>query len=170
MLKTDKFIILDENNTEILSKTSNSKSSKDQGTAENLKLHLSELKSKFDNLNINYEEVFDFYKKVSSKQSFYKNVMMNYNIKQINLESQKDNYSKRINFIIKKQKNMNDFMNSNSKIEIILKRFLQFSETIQTEKKYEFEYLQSQNNKDFYKKCELLINIIKSFFEFIITL
>ena len=75
MLKTDRYIILDENNTELLSKTSSSKSGKDF-IEDTVKINLSVLKSKFENLNITYEEIFDFYKKVSSKQNFYKNVIM----------------------------------------------------------------------------------------------
>ena len=165
MLKTDRYIILDENNTELLSKTSSSKSGKDF-IEDTVKINLSVLKSKFENLNITYEEIFDFYKKVSSKQNFYKNVIMTYNVKQINLESQKDNYSKRINNIVTKHKNINYLMKTNSKVENIMKKFLNLSHKTQIEKSYNFDYLQSQNIKDFYKKCERLINTIKTSFEF----
>ena len=165
MLKSERFIFLDENNIE-LSKSSNSKLSKDVVLDEKLKLNLSELRNKFDNLNITYEEILDFYKKVYSKQSFYKNVMISYNVKQINLESKKDNYSKRIKLIMDKNKNINDFIKSNSKVENTFKKFLNFSKKVDDEKIFDYDHLQSQNNKDFYMKCERLINIIKSFFEF----
>ena len=133
MLKTDRYIILDENNTELMSKTSSSKSGKDF-MEDTVKINLSVLKSKFENLNITYEEIFDFYKKVSSKQNFYKNVIMTYNVKQINLESQKDNYSKRINDIVTKHKNINYLMKTNSKVENIMKKFLNLSHKTEIEK------------------------------------
>ena len=92
--------------------------------------------------------------------------MISYNFKQINLESKKDNYSKRIKLIMDKNKNINDFIKSNSKVENTFKKFLNFSKKVDDEKIFDYDHLQSQNNKDFYMKCERLINIIKSFFEF----
>jgi hypothetical protein len=44
-------------------------------------INMSEIKSKFENLNLEFEELFDFHTKVLNKRQFNRSLMINYNLK-----------------------------------------------------------------------------------------
>ena len=85
-------------------------------------------------------------------------------MKQINLETKKDKYSKRVNEIIAKNyKNIDDLIKSNSKIEHFIKKFELKLFREPEEPTYIFDLKNS--NKEFYKKCNNLVDEIRSFIQ-----
>ena len=86
------------------------------------KMLLSEIKKQFDELTLTYEEVNNYYSKMISAEKFTRQTMTNLNKKQIELETKKEKYSKKVNEIIKKDyKNFDDLIKNNE-------RFRQFME------------------------------------------
>lgn len=138
------------------------------------KIYLKDIKEKFDNLEIEYESLCNFYTKIITKTAFFHNNMMNLNFKIINLESKKDLYTKRVVTIMSKSyKNFDDLIKSNS-------RFQNFMESLQTElrtnrKAKNVEILLSRINShnnvrppiyvEFYEKLTEIISLLKSYYE-----
>jgi hypothetical protein len=170
MLKTQRFIINEEN--ENLNKTSVSKTSKSGHSEElKIKINLSEIKAKFDNLDLTFNQLYDLSKKISSKQNFYHNFIMTFNQKEINLEEKRDNYSTRINSILNRNyKNLDDLIKSNSKVQNLLKKFQNFSLKNEIRKMYEFPLKSFQMKTEFYGNIQKTFTLIKSFFEVLLTL
>ena len=130
------------------------------------KINLSEIKKKFDNLNIEYDDIFDLYSKITNKQTFNHNIMMKYNIKQIRLESAREAHSKRIQALVSKHyKNLDDLIKNNSKVEALMNKFQYMNYSYQKEiKTYSF-HENNVDNRDFFDKCSKLIYEVKSFFD-----
>ena len=60
------------------------------------KMLLSEIKKQFDELTLTYEEVNNYYSKMISAEKFTRQTMTNLNKKQIELETKKEKYSKKV--------------------------------------------------------------------------
>ena len=170
MLKSQKFVINEEN--ENLNKTTVSKASKSINSEEQkYKTNLSDVKAKFDNLDITFNQLYDLSKRISSKQNFYHNFIMTFNQKEISLEEKRDNYSSRISSILNKNyKNLDDLIKSNSKVQNLLKKFQNFTLKNETRKLYEFPMKLSQMKTEFYGNIQKTFTLIKSFFEVLISL
>lgn len=157
---SEKFMICDENlNSTKKGKFLNSEESKS-------KINLSDIKRKFDNLTIEYDDIFDLYSKIVNKKIFNHNIMTKYNIKQIRLESGRESYSKRIQGLVSKHyKNLDDLIKSNSKVEALMNKFQCMNYNYQKESKmYSFDN-KNVDNRDFFEKCSKLIYEVKSFLD-----
>lgn len=133
-------------------------------------INIADLKDKFENLDITFEDINDFYTKLNSQISHYQNTMMTFNKKQINLETQKDMYTDKVKEILKKNyKNFDELVKHNS-------RFSEFMKEYQTMIRHEHEKdkigkfltIPDNNNeyRKFYLKCNNIISEFKAFFEF----
>ncbi len=166
VFRSEKYIICEENST----RNNTPQRPKLTGNTEEIKskVNLSQIKKKFENLCLSYEDIINLYSKILNKQTFYQNIMVQYNFKQIKLESIRENYSQRIhNLLLKDYKNLDEFIKSNSRVETMMTKFQYLKYALQKHKKtYTFEEFEV-DNKDFYEKCSKLIYEVKSFFEFI---
>lgn len=130
-------------------------------------INLQNLKNKFDNLDVEFDEIFNFYTKIMNKLLFAKDYISMFNSKQIILESNKEKYSRRVNEIISKNYiNINDFIQSNSKFQSMRKFVLNEFKQNPSQRKFQFDLIDS--NKAYYSKCEKMIQVINSFFVFLI--
>jgi hypothetical protein len=144
---------------------------------EKCKIHLKDLKDKLDNLDMNFDTMFNFYTKIINKTNFFHNHMINFNFKQISLESKKDQYTKRVRQIIEKNsKNIEDLIKLNPKFQNLLKilnldiKNNDFTKIVK-EKIGNLDFISKVNmNKyeEFYIKCQKYFSDLKTFNEFII--
>ena len=87
LFQADKFKVVDEDNNTINMVTNSNVTNNDYRYA---KININSIKEKFKALDLTYEQIFEFYSKLSNKTIFYHNNMMLFNLKQIRLESNKD--------------------------------------------------------------------------------
>jgi len=102
------------------------------------KIYLKDIKNAFDNFDIDYEILYNFYSKIINKTSFYHHNMMTLNMKIIKLENSKDVYTIRVQNIMKNNyKNFGDLVKNNS-------RFANFMKNYQDELKMKSEMKQNK--------------------------
>lgn len=157
------------NNPNITNKFHNSK--------EKCKIYLKDLKEKLDNLDMDFDSMFNFYTKIINKTNFFHNHMINFNFKQISLESKKDQYTKRVKQIIEKNsKNIEDLIKFNPKFQNLLNvlnldiKNDNFTMIVK-EKIGNLDFISKVNlNKyeGFYIKCQKYFSDLKTFNEFLI--
>lgn len=137
------------------------------GLKEEQKILLSLLKEKYDNLDINFDELYNFYTKMMNKQSFYHNYMMKYNDKEVQLEIKREKYSKKIQDLISKNyKNFDDLIKSNSKLEKFINRFNQdITSNSSFNRIYTFE-IEGKKDREFINKSSLLFSEINSILDY----
>ncbi len=136
------------------------------------KISLKTLKDKLDNLDIDYDKIYDFYTKIMNKTNFFHNHMINFNLKKISLENKKEMYTEKVRQIISKNsKNIEDLKRYDSNFEYL---FRNFEKEIKSTSMYEnlkrkikdFDPNPSQY-VDFYKKCGKYLSDVKTFNEFL---
>jgi hypothetical protein len=130
------------------------------------------LKEKLDNLDIDYEKIFDFYTKIMNKTNFYHIQMINFNSKQIALESRKENNLKRVKeIIIKNKKNIEGLKKFDNKFITLLNKFEKDldTENLFDNLKEKLKTFDSSPNfcEEFYKKCRIYFSDMKRLNEFI---
>jgi hypothetical protein len=153
------------------------KSTSDFSTAEKsvtnkCNITLKSLKDKFDNLDINYEKIFDLYTKILNKTNFFHNQMINFNYKQIALESRKELNLKRVKeIIIKNKKNIEGLKKFDKKFITLFNKFKNEidSENLNEKNKKKIKNFNSSPIifEEFYKKSKIYFSDMKSFNEFI---
>lgn len=136
------------------------------------KISLSVLKEKLENLDLDYEKIFNFYTKIMNKTNFYHNHMINFNQKQISLESQKELYTKRVKEIISKNsRNIEDFEKLNGKFAHLIQVFKEEikANPLYDDLKNKIKDLDCNPNQhaEFYKKCRKYLSDVKTFNEFL---
>lgn len=165
------------------------KTNKTTGTFKHTRLTLSELKSKFDNLNLTKEMIYEYHSKITNRINFYRNTLKNYNNKQIFFENKKDKFSQKVKEILNKDyKNFEDLINNNSRFDdfisknrSLIQKAKEKRELIKNNKVinvYTAEELkENEDNElithtpletmaiDLYKNCHSLIRENKNFFE-----
>ncbi len=143
---------------------------------EKYKIYLKDIKEKLDNLDMDFNTMNNFYTKIINKTNFFHNHMINFNLKQISLESKKDQYTKRVKEIIEKNsKNIEDLIKFNPKFKNLLNilnidikndNFVK----IVKEKIGNISFISkvSLNKYEvFYKKCQKYFSDLKTFNQFI---
>ena len=81
-------------------------------------INIDEIRSKFNYINLKYNEVYDFYSKIISLANFRRKKMTDLNKNLINLQTKKNLYIKKVQNIINKDfKNLNDLIEKNSKFK-----------------------------------------------------
>lgn len=162
-----------EDNSKNEENTNNSKEKiREKERNKKCKISLKFIKDKLDNLDLNYDSVFDFYTKIMNKTNFYHNQIMNLNTKQINLESKKEKSMKRVKDIIKKNsKNIEGLKKFNSKFVTLLNTF---EKEINVGNLYENLKEKIKNFDpcpkiclDFYVKCENYFSDMRTFTSFL---
>ena len=121
-LNTDINTILKKSKSNNLIKFNSLEYNKENMKTEKKTITLNEIITKFNYIDLKYDEVYDFYTKIISLANFRRKKMIELNKKIINLETKKQNYIKKVNLIIN-----NDIKNMNSLIEknIKFKQFIQ---------------------------------------------
>jgi hypothetical protein len=157
---------IDLNNTITNNQSNINKNSNPQ--KEEQKISLVTIKEKYDNLDINFDELYNFYSKMLNKQSFNHSYMMKYNDKQVQLEIKREKYSKKIqDLIAKNYKNFDELIKSNSKLEKFINKFNQELRSDNSFNKiYTFE-IESKQDKEFINKSTLLFSEINSILDYI---
>jgi hypothetical protein len=157
-----------------ISDFSNSNSIGEKSTNGKCYISIKTLKEKLDNLDIDYEKIFDFYTKIMNKTNFFHNQMMNFNSKQIALESRKELNLKRVREIILKNKKNIEALEKFDKKFIVL--FNKFKNEIDNGNLYEnlkeklkvFKFNSSPSiYEEFYKKCKIYFSDMKTLNEYI---
>ncbi len=101
----------EENNEEL--NNENKKKIKIKNKKKIQKLNFEEIKERFDELDLKYDEFNDFLTKIISKANFSRKKMTDLNMKLISLESKKNNYTQKVdNIIFKDYKNLIDIINN----------------------------------------------------------
>jgi len=151
-------------------------SSLHKGSQEFCIIYVKEIKEKFQNLDIQYDDLISIYSKINYKTSFYHTNMVNLNMKIINLESKKDKYKEEVkNIMSHNYKNFNDLVQNNSRFEnfmvgmkkeillsrnvLITKRLKKDINKVLTDDTNFFDY------KNQYYKFNNFMSTIKSFLE-----
>ena len=84
---------------------------------------LSELKQKFNEINLTFQQVYDLYVRITLDEKFTRKKMNKLNKKQIKLQTLKETYSKQVKEIIRQDyKNFSDLVKSNKRFEEFLQR------------------------------------------------
>lgn len=84
---------------------------------------LEELKTKFDEINLTYKQVYELYIKMTSNEYFARKTMNDLNKKQINLENLKDTYTQKVKQIINQDyKNFIDIVKKNDRFRNFLQK------------------------------------------------
>ena len=82
------------------------------------KIKLNEIIEKFNYIDLNFNDIYDFYSKIVSLANFRRKKMSELNKRIINLETQKQIYQSKVTEIINKDyKNINDLINENSRFQ-----------------------------------------------------
>jgi len=157
--------------------SANITSNKVNSVKEKCKIFLKDLKQKLDNLDMSFDSMNNFYTKIINKTNFFHNHMINFNFKQISLESKKDQYTKRVKQIIESNsKNIEDLIKFNPKFKNLLNilnldiKNDNFIKLVK-EKIGKTDFISKVNlNKyqEFYKKCQKYSSDLKTFNEFIV--
>ena len=136
------------------------------------KISLKMLKDILDNIDLNHDKIYNFYTKIINKTNFFHNHMINFNFKQISLETKKEQYTSRVKKIIQNNsKSLEDLKMFNPKFEVLMNKFqddIKYNNLYDNlkEKLHDFNPNPSIH-ADFYKKCENYLSDIKTFNEFI---
>ena len=84
---------------------------------------LSELKQKFNEINLTFQQVYDLYVRITLDEKFTRKKMIKLNKKQTKLQTLKETYSKQVKDIIRKDyKNFSDLVKHNKRFEEFLQR------------------------------------------------
>ena len=97
------------------------------------KISFQEVKERFDELDLQYDEFYDFFTKIISKANFSRKTMTSLNERLITLETLKNKYTQKVDdIILKDYKNLYDIINNAKKYDEIRKeqiiRFQRFIE------------------------------------------
>lgn len=160
-----------------------------KATQKQTRLSLSELKDKFEHLNLTREALFEYHSKINNKINFYRNTLINYNNKQIQLENKKDKCFVKVKEIVNKDyKNFEDLINNNSRFEDFInnnqslirqaKEHREVTKTKKIRQAYTSKELKENEDKELisqtplevmslelYKNCNSLLRENKNFFE-----
>lgn len=159
-----KIIIVDDNNNVVNIDANISKDDKNM-----IKINQKILLEKFKSLNISFDELNEFYSRLITKTTFYHNNMTFFNLKVINLEGKKENYTKSVKQILARNyQNFEDLVKSNSKFANFITKYgreknVDYWKTIEISPNYPMFF------SDFYGKCDNVLVTIKVFIESIIT-
>ena len=112
------------------------------------KISFEEIKERFDELDLKYDEFYDFFTKIISKANFSRKKMTSLNERLITLETLKNKYSQKVDdIILKDYKNLTDILNNAIKYDEIRKeQIIRFQNFI-------------ENNKNNLKNAEKIRNI-----------
>ena len=112
------------------------------------KISFEEIKERFDELDLKYDEFYDFFTKIISKANFSRKKMTSLNERLITLETLKKKYSQKVDdIILKDYKNLTDILNNAIKYDEIRKeQIIRFQNFI-------------ENNKNNLKNAEKIRNI-----------
>jgi len=156
------FIVLNDDNTVI---NIHSNYNKDDKVT---KVYFKTIKEKFANLNMTYDQLYEFYSKLINKTNFYHNNMTFFNFRQITLENKKDIYSHKVNAILSKNyQNFEDLVKNNSRFANFMQTY--GSKKIKLYKQPDIIPKFPNHFTEFYEKCEHLFIYIKIFLESIIN-
>lgn len=142
------------------------------------RVYLRDIKDKLDSLDLDYETMNNFYTKIINKTNFFHNHMINFNLKQISLESSKENYCKRVKEIIEQNsKSIEDLIKFNSKFDNLLKAFgLDIRndnlKKLIKEKLRNLEFISKvslSKFEEFYSKCKKFSSDWKTFNDFVLV-
>ena len=116
-----------------LNQGKNIKSHKKQ---KNHKITFEDVKQRFDELDLNYDEFYDYYTKIISRANFSRKKMINLNERLITLESQKNTYIEKVdNIILKDYKNLIDLIDNAMKYdEMQRESIIRFAKFIENNK------------------------------------
>ncbi len=128
-------------------------------------IKVSDLREKYSNLDVKYEQLFEFFTKIINKTNFYQNNLMLFNLRQITLEVRKDKHTEKVKKLIAKNyHNFEDLCKNNS----TFRSFFEKNKTnLIKEKKFkpsEIELNLPTHIVEFYPKCENILNFIKNAF------
>ena len=112
------------------------------------KISFEEIKERFDELDLKYDEFYDFFTKIISKANFSRKKMTSLNERLITLETLKNKYTQKVDdIILKDYKNLTDILNNAIKYDEIRKeQIIRFQNFI-------------ENNKNNLKNAEKIRNI-----------
>ena len=112
------------------------------------KISFEEIKERFDELDLKYDEFYDFFTKIISKANFSRKKMTSLNERLITLETRKNKYTQKVDdIILKDYKNLTDILNNAIKYDEIRKeQIIRFQNFI-------------ENNKNNLKNAEKIRNI-----------
>ena len=141
----------------------------------NLKTNISlkNLREKLQNIDLDYDKIYNFYTKIINKTNFYHNHMINFNFKQISLETKKESYTKRVKEIIEKNyKSLEDLKKFDEKFDVLIKKFQHEIKVTNVydnlkDKIKDFDPKPSIYT-DFYDKCRNYLSDIKTFNQYIL--
>ena len=124
----------EENNEEL--NNDNKKKIKIKNKKKIQKLNFEEIKERFDELDLKYDEFNDFLTKIISKANFSRKKMTDLNMKLISLESKKNEYTQKVdNIIFKDYKNLIDIIyNTMHYDEFKKKQIIRFKKFIEENK------------------------------------
>lgn len=115
----DSKVLNTDNNNNVLTASSQ----KNKKKRKKIKVPLSEIKKKFEEINLTFDEVYNYYIKMMSAENFARKTMINLNKKQIELENKKDIFSKKVTEIISKDyKNFEDLIKNNSRFKDFIEK------------------------------------------------
>ena len=145
-MKGAKYILInsddDEDNQsdEVLNnKNENTKRNKNNNKKKNnyIKVTFDKIKERFDELDLKYDEFYDFFTKIISKANFSRKKMRDLNEKIINLETTKNQYIQKVDdIILNDYKNLTDIINNVMKYDEIRKeKIIRFQKFIENNKK-----------------------------------
>ena len=145
-MKGTKYILInsddDEDNQsdEVLNnKNENTKRNKNNNKKKNnyIKVTFDKIKERFDELDLKYDEFYDFFTKIISKANFSRKKMRDLNEKIINLETTKNQYIQKVDeIILNDYKNLTDIINNVMKYDEIRKeKIIRFQKFIENNKK-----------------------------------
>ena len=144
MIAEDDLAVVDDHN-EVISQLATSRESKGRSVG------LSELLSKLNNFNVNYQLLYSTYLLLRTKLSSMQNVINNLNDRCIKMEISKDSYIKRIGNILSfKRLKVRDMISFNSKIKEMLDELkLEYNDEIKLDEKIQMNqpvfYLERYN-------------------------
>lgn len=134
-------------------------------------LNVNEILKKLSDINITFEDLYNFYSKLNSQITHYQNAMMIFNQKLITLETKKDSYTIQVKEILKKNyKGYSELVKNNSKFDYFMKDYQdKIKKEIESKEKKSKIIIPSdaQFISNFYNKCKIINSEFKAFFEFI---
>ena len=170
-MKGAKYILInsddDEDNQsdEVLNdKNEKTKRNKNNNKKKNnyIKVTFDKIKERFDELDLKYDEFYDFFTKIISKANFSRKKMGDLNEKLIHLETKKNQYIKKVDdIILNDYKNLTDIIKNIMKYdEIRKKQIIRFQKFIENNKKNLKNAEKIRNIKASEKKSELFFEDI----------
>jgi len=164
LFSSDSFLVLDEKDNVI---NKNLIQGKDDRVA---KIKFQDLLRMLNDLEITYEQLFEFFSKLKNKSNFYQNHMMLFNMRQITLDSRKEKHTEKVKCLI--AKNYHNF-------EDLCKRNLKFKgfyeknkNTLVRDSKLRISDIELKvptHIHEFYQKCDVVLHTFKNAFNSIIS-